>query len=79
MRDIFFLLNKSQKNLIFFVAILALLLSFFEFLTFTLIEPIINLFSSNNEKIEISFLKMINLDVEIEKITLVYIFLYFFY
>ena len=78
MRDIFFLLNKSQKNLIFFLAILALFLSFFEFLTFTLIEPIINLFSSNNEKIEISFLKMINLDVEIDKITLVYIFFVFF-
>lgn len=78
MRDIFFLLNKSQKNLIFFLAILALFLSFFEFLTFTLIEPIINMFSSNNEKIEISFLKMINLDVEIEKITLVYIFFIFF-
>lgn len=78
MRDIFFLLNKSQKNLIFFLAILALFLSFFEFLTFTLIEPIINMFSSNNEKIEISFLKMINFDVEIEKITLVYIFFIFF-
>ena len=50
----------------------------FEFLTFTLIEPIINLFSSNNEKIEISFLKMINLDVEIDKITVVYIFFIFF-
>ena len=36
------------------------------------------MFSSNNEKIEISFLKMINLDVEIEKITLVYIFYIFF-
>ncbi len=78
MRDIFFLLNKSQKNLIFFLAILALFLSFFEFLTFSLIEPIINLFSSNDEKFEISIFKIFNIDVEINKITLVYIFFVFF-
>ena len=74
MKDIFSLLNRSQKNLIAFLALLCLFLSLFEFLTFSLIEPIINLFSNNQDKTEISFFKFININTEINKITLVYTF-----
>lgn len=78
MKDIFFLLNKSQKNLLIFLAILTLFLSFFEFLTFALIEPIVNSFSLNKEKVEISFFKKINLNLELSKITIIYVFCIFF-
>mgnify|MGYP001292586892 CR=1 FL=1 len=74
MKDIFSLLNISKKNLIAFLALLCLFLSLFEFLTFSLIEPIINLFSNNQDKTEISFFKFININTEINKITLVYTF-----
>ncbi len=74
MRDIFLLINKSQKNIIFILAFLALFLSFFEFLTFSLIEPLINLFSSNNKTVEIRILKYINLETSLTKVVLINMF-----
>ncbi len=67
MRDIFLLINKSQKKIIFTLAFLALFLSFFEFLTFSLIEPLINLFSSDKKTSEIRILKYLNLETSLTK------------
>jgi ABC-type bacteriocin/lantibiotic exporter with double-glycine peptidase domain len=74
MRDIFLLINKSEKKIIFILAFLALFLSFFEFLTFSLIEPIINIFSSNNKTTEIKILKYLNLEINLTKVLLINIF-----
>ena len=74
MRDIFLLINKSEKKIIFILAFLALFLSFFEFLTLSLIEPIINIFSSNNKTTEIKILKYLNLEINLTKVLLINIF-----
>ncbi len=74
MKDIFFLITKSQKNIIILLAILALLLSLFEFLTFSLIEPLISLFSSNKDSTELKYLKFINIETSITKNLLINIF-----
>lgn len=74
MKDIFFLITKSQKNVIILLALLALFLSLFEFLTFSLIEPLISLFSSNKNSVDFKYLRLINIETSISKSTLINLF-----
>ena len=74
MKDIFFLITRSQKNIIFLLATLALFLSLFEFLTFSLIEPLISIFSSNKNSAELKYFKFLNIETSITKNVLINIF-----
>ena len=78
MKDIFFLLNKSHKKKIYFLAILILFLALFEFLTFSLIEPIISIFSSKNIDVNLNFFKFFDFNKELTKSFIIYSFFIFF-
>jgi ABC-type bacteriocin/lantibiotic exporter with double-glycine peptidase domain len=75
MKKIISLLNKNQKKRLLIISLVAIILSIFEFLTFSLIEPLINLFSNSSGKNEIKIFSILNFETNISNKFIIYFFL----